>query len=53
MDPIYFPTPADFRAWLEQNHAKAVALLVNFYKKGTGQPSMTWPESVDEALCFD
>ena len=52
MGPIYFPTPADFRAWLEQNHAKAEALLVGFYKKGTGQPSMTWPESVDEALCF-
>ena len=49
---IYFETPADFRAWLEQNHSKAEALLVGFYKKGTGQPSMTWPESVDEALCF-
>ena len=52
MDPIYFETPAEFRAWLEQNHATADALLVGFHKKGTGQPSMTWPESVDEALCF-
>jgi hypothetical protein len=38
MDPIYFPTPADFRAWLEQNHSKAEALRVGFYKKRTGQP---------------
>ena len=52
MDPIYFETPAEFRAWLEQNHAKAEALLVGFYKKGTCKPSMTWPESVDGALCF-
>jgi uncharacterized protein YdeI (YjbR/CyaY-like superfamily) len=52
MDPIYFETPADFRAWLEHNHSKAEALPVGFYKKGTGQPSMTWPESVEEALCF-
>ncbi len=52
MTPIYFKTPAEFRAWLEQNHTKVEFLLVGFYKKGTGQPSMTWPESVDEALCF-
>ena len=52
MIPIYFTTPAEFRAWLEQNHTKAEFLLVGFYKKGTGRPSMTWPESVDEALCF-
>ena len=52
MDPIYFETPAEFRAWLGQNHATADAVLVGFHKKGTGRPSMTWPESVDEALCF-
>ena len=52
MTAIYFETPAEFRAWLELNHSKAGALLVGFSKKGTGRPSMTWPESVDEALCF-
>ena len=52
MKPTYFPTPADFRAWLEANHAKAKELLVGFHKKGSGRPSLTWPESVDEALCF-
>ena len=50
--PIYFKTPAEFRVWLEQNHSEARFLMVGFHKKGTGQPSMTWPESVDEALCF-
>jgi uncharacterized protein YdeI (YjbR/CyaY-like superfamily) len=48
----FFATPADFRKWLEQNHQTAKELLVGYYKKGSGRPSMTWPESVDEALCF-
>jgi uncharacterized protein YdeI (YjbR/CyaY-like superfamily) len=52
MEPTFFATPAEFRAWLEANHAQASQLLVGFYKKGSGRPSMTWPESVDEALCF-
>ncbi|HLT30787.1 MAG TPA: YdeI/OmpD-associated family protein [Myxococcaceae bacterium] len=51
-EPTFFPTPADFRAWLEANHQTASELLVGYYKKGTGRPSITWPESVDEALCF-
>jgi len=38
--------------WLEKNHDKANELLVGFYKKGCGRPSITWPESVDQALCF-
>jgi uncharacterized protein YdeI (YjbR/CyaY-like superfamily) len=50
--PSFFPTPADFRAWLERNHETAPELLVGFYKKSSGRPSITWPESVDEALCF-
>jgi len=52
MEPTFFATPAGFRAWLEQNHESAPELLVGYYKKGTGRPSITWPESVDEALCF-
>ena len=47
----FFATPAKFRDWLERNHAKAKELWVGFYKKETGRPSITWPESVDEALC--
>ena len=52
MKPKFFPTPADFRAWLEEFHETAAELLVGFHKKGSGRPSITWPESVDEALCF-
>ncbi len=50
--PKFFATPAKFRAWLEAHHATAKELLVGYYKVSTGKPSMTWPESVDEALCF-
>jgi len=52
MDPVYFPSPAAFRDWLEAHHAGADELWVGYHKRGTGTPSMTWPESVDEALCF-
>jgi uncharacterized protein YdeI (YjbR/CyaY-like superfamily) len=52
VNPTFFKTPADFRSWLEKHHARADELLVGFYKKESGKPSITWPESVDEALCF-
>jgi uncharacterized protein YdeI (YjbR/CyaY-like superfamily) len=52
MAPTFFPTPADWCKWLETHHATARELLVGFYKRGSGRPSITWPESVDEALCF-
>ncbi len=50
--PTFFPAPSDFRAWLETHHDKFPELLVGFYKKDSGKPSITWPESVDAALCF-
>ncbi len=52
MDPIFFPAPEDFRLWLEENHETADEVLVGFYKKKAGKPSMTWSDSVDQALCF-
>jgi uncharacterized protein YdeI (YjbR/CyaY-like superfamily) len=52
MHPRFFATPAEFRAWLEENHASSQELWVGYYKKGSGKPSITWPESVDQALCF-
>ena len=51
-NPHFFSNPAEFRSWLELHHAAEKELWVGYYKKGTGLPSMTWPESVDEALCF-
>jgi uncharacterized protein YdeI (YjbR/CyaY-like superfamily) len=52
MEPTFFATPDDFRAWLEEHHETESELLVGFHKKGSGRPSITWPESVDQALCF-
>jgi uncharacterized protein YdeI (YjbR/CyaY-like superfamily) len=52
MNPTFFRTPAAFREWLEEHHAEAAELWVGFFKKASGTPSITWPESVDEALCF-
>ena len=50
--PTHFKAPSDFRAWLEANHRTSTELWVLFYKTHTGLPSLTWPQSVDEALCF-
>jgi len=52
MKPIFFSDPTAFRQWLGQNHKDKKELLVGFYKVKSGKPSMTWSESVDQALCF-
>jgi uncharacterized protein YdeI (YjbR/CyaY-like superfamily) len=49
--PLFFSAPADFRSWLRANHNQKSELWVGFYRKGSGRPSITWPEAVDEALC--
>ena len=48
----FFKTPADFRKWLAAHHNSQTELWVGFYKKDSGKASITWPQSVDEALCF-
>lgn len=52
LKPKFFKTQADFRKWLTTNHGRQRELWVGYYKKESGKPSITWPESVDEALCF-
>jgi len=52
MEPVYFSRARDFREWLAANSATAKELSVGYHKRDTGVPCMTWPESVDEALCF-
>lgn len=52
MAATFFATPAAFRKWLEKNHGKKTELVVGYYKVGSGKPSLTWPQSVDVALCF-
>ena len=51
MEAIYFDSPAAFGAWLEEHHDTETEVLVGFWKAATGRPSLTWSESVDEALC--
>ena len=50
-DITHFRTPTELRNWFAENHTDAQELWVGFHKKGSGRPSITWPESVDEALC--
>ncbi|WP_316768367.1 YdeI/OmpD-associated family protein [Pedobacter frigiditerrae] len=52
MEAQFFENPLLFRKWLAKNHQTKTELLVGFYKIGSGTPSMSWPQSVDEALCF-
>jgi uncharacterized protein YdeI (YjbR/CyaY-like superfamily) len=52
MSAIFFTTPRAFRRWLAEHHEEADELWVGLYKKVTGKPTITWPESVDEALCY-
>ena len=51
-DVTHFATYELFRAWLEEHHASSEELWVGYWKKSTGRPSVTWEETVDEALCF-
>ncbi len=51
-DLKFFKTPADLRRWLERNHASRAVLWVGFHKRAAGKPSITWPEAVDQLLCY-
>ena len=50
--PTFFRSAPEFRRWLEENHATAAELIVGFWKKGSGKPSIDWPQARDHALCF-
>jgi uncharacterized protein YdeI (YjbR/CyaY-like superfamily) len=50
--PNFFASSTEWRAWLEKHHASTQELWVGFFKRDSGRPSITWPESVDGALCF-
>jgi uncharacterized protein YdeI (YjbR/CyaY-like superfamily) len=51
-EPIFFASPEEFYAWLEEHHEDEAEVYVGYWKKHTGQPSLTWSEAVDQALCF-
>jgi uncharacterized protein YdeI (YjbR/CyaY-like superfamily) len=50
--PIFFAKRVAFRAWLEKHHQTKREQWLGFHRKASGRPSITWPEAVDEALCF-
>lgn len=52
MNPVIFKNQNEFRKWLEKNHNKKSEVIVGYFKVGTGKPSMTWSQSVDQAICF-
>jgi uncharacterized protein YdeI (YjbR/CyaY-like superfamily) len=52
MTPKHFPDSQSFRAWLKKNHASAAELTVGFHRISTGKKSITYPQALDEALCF-
>jgi uncharacterized protein YdeI (YjbR/CyaY-like superfamily) len=52
MNPVFFQNQNEFREWLEKNHKIESEIIVGFYKVGTGKPTMTWSQSVDQAICF-
>lgn len=51
-EPVFFESPDALRRWLEANHETVAELWVGLYKKSSGRPSVTWPDVVDECLCF-
>lgn len=52
MNPVYFNDQNEFRKWLEKNHNTESEIIVGYYKVGTGKPSLTWSQSVDQAICY-
>jgi uncharacterized protein YdeI (YjbR/CyaY-like superfamily) len=52
LDPVHFATADEFGAWLAENHDRVDVLWVGFWKMATGRPSITWPGSVEQALCW-
>jgi len=52
MNPVFFESQDEFRKWLEKNHSTESEIIVGYYKTGTGRPSLTWSQSVDQAICY-
>jgi uncharacterized protein YdeI (YjbR/CyaY-like superfamily) len=51
-EPVFFTSVGEWRAWLERHHTQATEVWVGYHRTSTRRPSLTWPQSVDEALCF-
>jgi len=49
---LAFADQGEFESWLETNHANTAGLWLQLAKKGSGQPSVTYAQAVEVALCF-
>ena len=52
VDPVYFGSPEELRSWFERHHDSTDELWVGFWRAGSGRAGLSWPQAVDEALCF-
>lgn len=52
MDPLFFKNKNELRKWFDKNHNLLTEQWIGYYKVNSGKESVTWSESVDEALCF-
>jgi uncharacterized protein YdeI (YjbR/CyaY-like superfamily) len=51
-EPLFFASPEEWRAWLEEHHESETEVWIGYYKKHTGKATLTWSQAVDQALCF-
>ncbi len=51
-EPRFFRTQAEWRRWLDRNHASKSELVVGFHKTKSAEKGITYREALDEALCF-
>ena len=49
---IIFKTSTELRNWFSTEHDKSKEVWIGFYKKDSRKISVTYPEAVDQALCF-
>lgn len=49
---VAFSSPADWEEWLDKNHALSQGIWLQFYKKGSGTPTVVYAEALDAALCY-
>lgn len=51
-ETLSFRSPSEFRKWLAGHHRQSDGIWLRIFKKGSGEPTVTYAEALDEALCF-
>ncbi len=49
---LSFKTPGEFEKWLAKNHNLPNAIWLRFFKKNSGEKTITYDQALDEALCY-